>query len=142
NRGRTARAGGRRSCVGARPARDEQKAASPHHAGTARQGTSRPRRVGQKVGRPHYSIVPAGGLHSRARPSPVEAMPPAACRAEQAFLFCRSRCILTQRQNSRTIQSDHTTMATHDDFHQEPAPPAKKSSGSKVLLILGTIAGL
>src|SRR5262245_37677697 len=34
------------------------------------------------------------------------------------------------------------TMATHDDFSQEPAPQAKKSSGSKVLLILGTIAGL
>ncbi|MBI3866587.1 MAG: hypothetical protein HY290_32295 [Planctomycetia bacterium] len=33
-------------------------------------------------------------------------------------------------------------MATHDDFSQEPAPTAKKSSGSKVLLILGTIAGL
>ncbi|HEY3968452.1 MAG TPA: hypothetical protein VGM05_28145 [Planctomycetaceae bacterium] len=33
-------------------------------------------------------------------------------------------------------------MATHDDFQQEPAPQAKKSSGSKVLLILGTIAGL
>ncbi len=33
-------------------------------------------------------------------------------------------------------------MATHDDFQQEPAPQAKKGSGSKVLLILGTIAGL
>jgi hypothetical protein len=34
-------------------------------------------------------------------------------------------------------------MASHDDdFQQEPAPQAKKSSGSKVLLILGIIGGL
>jgi hypothetical protein len=33
-------------------------------------------------------------------------------------------------------------MSTHDDFQQEPVPPAPKSSGSKVLLILGTIFGL
>lgn len=33
-------------------------------------------------------------------------------------------------------------MSTHDDFQQEPVPQGKKSSGNKVLLILGTIAGL
>jgi hypothetical protein len=33
-------------------------------------------------------------------------------------------------------------MSTHDDFHQEPVPPAPKKSGSKVLLIVGTIVGL
>ena len=33
-------------------------------------------------------------------------------------------------------------MATHDDFQQEPAPQAKKSSGSKLLLILGIIGSV
>ena len=33
-------------------------------------------------------------------------------------------------------------MSTHDDFQQEPVPLAPKSSGNKVLLIVGTIIGL